>query len=109
MNSNIYYFFVFFVIIGLWVLWYDYYIFNQNLEEYWATITEEDMWLISVEPTYDIVSAKKLTINVNEILFYQKYFDKFKTLNCSAYEWNPKLQRNYIIDLSTYQLNKFYK
>ena len=102
--------FIILFLMFLWWLWLDFYLTKKYIDENWVDwITDNTLWFIKVIPDYDLVEKDKLNVNINEILFYQKYYNKFKDLNCANIVWKLKLQRNYIIDLSTFEKDKIRK
>lgn len=97
-----------FIIFVLW-LWVDFYLTQKKIKENWIESLDTsnlNLWFINVDLDTEPIQSSKFDIDINEILFYQKYFNKYKTLTCSALTWNVNFKRNYILDLSTYEFNK---
>lgn len=90
------------------ILFWDFFLTKKYIEENWVNNidTETKLWFIKTELDVEPVQLSKLNIDINEILFYQKYYNKYKELKCWALTWKIKFERNYIIDLSTYEFNR---
>ena len=97
--------------ITVWIFFWDYYLTKKNILSLEAPDIANYNWFqifkIKQEDIKPIALAANISkIDFNKIFFYQWIFFNIPKLNCSINIWTWDIKRNYILNLSTYELDK---